>query len=190
MVLGMSKSHIEVIVRGVLVDGGALLLCRNRKRGHVFLPGGHVEFGEPARVALEREIQEELGLAVHVGDFLGLSEARFPRPRPRPRSSPRARNSLHPQSDPCPTRPEKPDQGFHEVNILFGIQPKQPLLRGPGAVVSREEHIEFLWRPLDELAKAVADDHPDQVLPPSILNIVLAAYRPGNADCWFVSDWS
>ena len=34
------------------------------------LPGGHVEFGEEATVALKRELVEELGMNVQVGDIL------------------------------------------------------------------------------------------------------------------------
>ena len=57
----MPDNTIEIIARGALICSRRLLLCRNRKHGHVFLPGGHVEFGEPARAALEREMREETG---------------------------------------------------------------------------------------------------------------------------------
>ena len=33
----------EIISRGVCVHRGHVLLCRNRKRGNVYLPGGHIE---------------------------------------------------------------------------------------------------------------------------------------------------
>ena len=55
----MSKDHsIELIARGVFVRGGAVLLCQNVKHGYYYLPGGHVEFGEAAAVALAREIDD------------------------------------------------------------------------------------------------------------------------------------
>lgn len=71
------SADIEIIVRGVAVRGGCVLVCRSRKKGNTFLPGGHIEFGEPARAALAREMKEETGLAVRIGRFLGASEHSF-----------------------------------------------------------------------------------------------------------------
>jgi 8-oxo-dGTP diphosphatase len=68
---------IEILARGVCVRDGYLLLCRNRKRGNVYLPGGHVEWGESAQAALEREIREELNIVPRVGRFIGVCEAAF-----------------------------------------------------------------------------------------------------------------
>ena len=68
---------IEVIARGVLTRGDRVLLCRSLLRGYVYLPGGHVEFGEPARAALVREVEEELGVSLKAGEFLGLLEHAF-----------------------------------------------------------------------------------------------------------------
>lgn len=73
----MPKKHIEIIARGILIQNNHILLCQNVKHGHVFLPGGHVDFGEPARKALAREILEETGLRVRVDNFLGACEACF-----------------------------------------------------------------------------------------------------------------
>ena len=62
-IAAMSK-EIEILARGVLVRGGHILLCHNRKKKNYFLPGGHIEFGESARGALRREIREETGLVL------------------------------------------------------------------------------------------------------------------------------
>lgn len=62
-----SERRIEVIGRGVLRRGGAVLLCRNERRGYYYLPGGHVEAGELAAQAVEREFLEETGLRVECG---------------------------------------------------------------------------------------------------------------------------
>src|SRR5262249_814619 len=43
---------IEVIARGLLRDRSQILVCQSLKHGYCYLPGGHVEFGEPAAVAL------------------------------------------------------------------------------------------------------------------------------------------
>jgi 8-oxo-dGTP pyrophosphatase MutT (NUDIX family) len=51
-----------------------LLLARERGRGWSFLPGGHVEPGEPVTAALVREIAEELGVHATVLGFAGVVE--------------------------------------------------------------------------------------------------------------------
>lgn len=61
-------------VGAIAVRGGALLLIRRGhapSRGRWSLPGGRVEPGETAREALVREMAEETGLAVRVGDLVG-----------------------------------------------------------------------------------------------------------------------
>jgi 8-oxo-dGTP pyrophosphatase MutT (NUDIX family) len=68
---------IEVLARGCLVRGGRVLLCHSKGAANTYLPGGHVEFREPARVALAREMEEELGVRVKVGRFLGAVEHAF-----------------------------------------------------------------------------------------------------------------
>ena len=69
--------HIETIARGVCVVDGKLLLCYNRKSPLSYLPGGHIEWRETARQALEREIREEMGLDSKAGEFLGGCEQAF-----------------------------------------------------------------------------------------------------------------
>jgi ADP-ribose pyrophosphatase YjhB (NUDIX family) len=73
----MSEQGIEIIVRGVWMQDGQVLVCRDLENGHCFLPGGHVEFGETAAGALQREMVEELGLSLQVGRFLGAVESAF-----------------------------------------------------------------------------------------------------------------
>lgn len=68
---------IEVIARGAWVEDGRVLLCHSLVKGHTYLPGGHVEKGESIRGALAREIEEELGARVRVGEFLGVLEYSF-----------------------------------------------------------------------------------------------------------------
>lgn len=71
------RHTIEILVRGVCVRAGYVLLCRNRRKGNVYLPGGHVEWGESAQGALRREILEEMGVVPRIGGFLGVCEAHF-----------------------------------------------------------------------------------------------------------------
>lgn len=71
------QKAIEILSRGACVKGGRLLLCRNRKHGNVYLPGGHVDWGEDSRAALAREWEEELGVPCKVGRFLGVVEQKY-----------------------------------------------------------------------------------------------------------------
>ena len=64
-------SGIENIARGVCVVDGRVLLCRPKKGGYTYLPGGHIEFGETSRAALVREMKEETGLDATAGDQIG-----------------------------------------------------------------------------------------------------------------------
>lgn len=112
---------IEIIARAAITAGQQLLLARKKGAAHTFLPGGHVEFGEPASSALARELQEELGIAVEVGRFLGAVEHAW-------------------------TDPQGPS---HELNLVF--EATLPGLEMPAPVRSAEAHLEFVWQPTDQL---------------------------------------
>ena len=71
------ENPVELIVRGVCALDGMLLLCRSRKAGNVYLPGGHLEPGEGLEQAIVREIREETGFAAVAPRFLGVAENRF-----------------------------------------------------------------------------------------------------------------
>jgi ADP-ribose pyrophosphatase YjhB (NUDIX family) len=48
-------------VAAVITHDRKILLCTVGELGYWFLPGGRVRFGEPAQIALSRELAEELG---------------------------------------------------------------------------------------------------------------------------------
>ena len=62
------------IVRGIIRDGDHVLLCKQKYGNYTFLLGGHIDFGEGAKYALAREIKEEIGADVTVGNFRGAIE--------------------------------------------------------------------------------------------------------------------
>ena len=67
------KFHL--IARAVILNGRSVLLVRQKGMSNTFLPGGHIEIGESAGAALQREIREELGLRLEIEKFLGCVEA-------------------------------------------------------------------------------------------------------------------
>jgi 8-oxo-dGTP diphosphatase len=68
-------------VGGVVIENRKALLIRRAKeprRGEWSIPGGGVETGETLRDALRREIREETGLAVRVGEILEVFDRILP----------------------------------------------------------------------------------------------------------------
>jgi ADP-ribose pyrophosphatase YjhB (NUDIX family) len=115
---------IELIARAVIVVDGRLLLARQKGGTRTFLPGGHIEFGEPATNALSRELREELGLPVLIGRFLGSVENAWVDETGR----------------------------HHEVNLVFAAG--AGWLNVVRAPVPREPHLEFFWQPVGDLGAA------------------------------------
>lgn len=69
----------------MIVENGALLLVRRGRGPNTGLwavPGGKVAFGETMRQAIVREVREETGLEVEVGDVVWVGEALDSDPSP------------------------------------------------------------------------------------------------------------
>ena len=120
----MKKHTIEILARGVCVVQGQLLLCHTRSASNTYLPGGHVEFREQARDALEREIAEEMGLRTKAGRFLGCVEHAF----------------------------KQKGKWHAEINLVFEL--RIPGLTPATPPRSREEWIDFQWVPVMKLRPA------------------------------------
>lgn len=88
----------------------------------MFLPGGHIEFGESAKAALIREIEEETGSTIQVRNFLAAVEHQW-----------QGKQHQH-----C------------EINLIFLMTSID--LSSQKTPESREPNIEFLWHPLNDLA--------------------------------------
>jgi 8-oxo-dGTP diphosphatase len=71
-----------LVVAAVIGRGDAILVTRRKddaeRGGQWEFPGGKVEPGEDEPSALVREIDEELGCAVEVGDLLARNVHRYP----------------------------------------------------------------------------------------------------------------
>ena len=148
--------------------GGKVAPAAKREYGHAFLPGGHVEFGEPAREALEREVREELGIDLVADRFLGAMEACFDQAKPSRRGDP-------PGSAPLESPPA--NRRHHEINLVFSLRPRPPKQQvNPVAMRSQESGIEFIWVSLNDL---LSESPTVTLLPPGIVNLVAAELPPG-----------
>jgi len=72
----------EIIVVGAIIERDGLVLCARRaERGSLGgvweFPGGKIEPGESARVALTREIREELRCHIEVGDEVTTTSHKY-----------------------------------------------------------------------------------------------------------------
>ena len=72
-----APTHIEFIARALILHRGHCLVCWNPEGNYGYLPGGHIEIGEPAPEALAREMIEETALACRVGPLLLTHENQF-----------------------------------------------------------------------------------------------------------------
>ncbi len=114
--------RFHYIARGIIFVDGRILLAHQEGADNTFLPGGYIESGEKAEVALIREIGEEIGLQASVKAFIGAVEAGW----------------------------TEGDQEHHEICLLFELT--VPELDSDRPPQSREAHLEFLWAAPDDLA--------------------------------------
>jgi len=108
--------QVEYLARAMMRREGRVLVCRDLAHGHAYLPGGHVEFGEPAAAAAARELEEECGLLCRVGAPLLVWESRF----------------------------VQRGKAKQEITVVFHVEPLSGQ-EWPSEVGSRESHIAFEW---------------------------------------------
>lgn len=65
---------VKCAVKGIIMKGDTFLVLKQVIGGNVFwdLPGGKVEYGETPYETLHREIKEETGLEIEIGDPVGM----------------------------------------------------------------------------------------------------------------------
>ena len=70
----------------VIHDGRALVVRRATEplKGQWSIPGGMLELGEKLREGVAREVKEETGLIIEVGEVLDVFDSIFPDPAGRP----------------------------------------------------------------------------------------------------------
>jgi ADP-ribose pyrophosphatase YjhB (NUDIX family) len=107
---------VHIVVRALFVHDDRVLVARFENRHYAFLPGGRVEFGESARAALVRELQEELGVACTVRRIVSVVEHAF----------------------------EENGREQQEINLVFEARSEQ--LAYPERPVSREPGLSFDWQ--------------------------------------------
>ncbi len=115
------EKAFHYLARGVFIALDHVLLARQIGAQHTFLPGGHIEFGEPAMEALVREMAEETGLTARVEHFLGAVEAVF----------------------------EDGGRVNAEIDLVFRATLADS--EGIAPVPSRESQLEFIWAGMSEL---------------------------------------
>lgn len=72
-----NETRVQVGVGVAVVQEGAILLVergREPAKGQWAVPGGKVEFGETLREAAAREVREETGLEVEIGEPVWVGE--------------------------------------------------------------------------------------------------------------------
>ncbi|NQZ11904.1 MAG: NUDIX domain-containing protein [Algicola sp.] len=117
----MTRFHY--LARGVIMMDDKVLVAKGINAENTFLPGGHIEMGEKATDALQREMTEEIGHSATVSTFLGAIE--------------------HTWGD--------EEQMNHEINLLFKVEING--LTTAQAPQSQEPHLQFLWLGLDQLTQ-------------------------------------
>jgi 8-oxo-dGTP diphosphatase len=66
--------HIRVNARGIVLNNEHILLNEFGDGEYYNIPGGGIEVGEVAEETVKREIKEETGLSVNIGDLICVVE--------------------------------------------------------------------------------------------------------------------
>lgn len=119
---------VNLIVRAVIVHEGHVLLTTTTKNNTefasdlYFLPGGHVDYKEPAAEALKREIKEEMEIEIKDLDFIGALECSW----------------------------NRKGQIYQELNLVYTADIENLCLKNPPVAV--DPFHQFVWKPLSEMS--------------------------------------
>ena len=116
--MSLAPPNIRILSRALITCDAALLLAHVTNKDFYFLPGGHVEAGESTRLAIMRELKEEVDITGGFPNdptYAGLLE--------------------HFWMDQT--------KSVHEFNHLWFIPLRQ--FSSPPVPKSRESHLSFSW---------------------------------------------
>lgn len=113
--------NIENIVRLLIKKEGKILLCKSKRQGHYFLPGGHVEFGDSLEKTIYKEMEEELALKPE--DLFDISFKNY------------LENTYG-----------EGEKMHHEINFIFEAKLKEGI-----EIKSQEDHIDFEWFDIEKI---------------------------------------
>ena len=125
---GHQKDGVNLIVRAIIIHDNHILLTtptednKNFSQGLFFLPGGHVDYNEPALVALKREILEEMNLECKNERFVGALECSW----------------------------DRKEIIYHEIDLIYKVQIDNLSLHNPPLAMDHKFH-RFVWKKIDEL---------------------------------------
>ena len=120
------KNRFNYRVGAVIINAESLLVTTDPSADYWYLPGGRVEILEPSSVALEREIEEELGVRIKCGRLLWVVENFF----------------------------KLAGETFHEIGFYYTMDAAAFAGRLGEAEFHREsggEKLSFRWQRLDDL---------------------------------------
>ncbi|WP_087016874.1 NUDIX domain-containing protein [Thaumasiovibrio subtropicus] len=109
--------QFHYVTRAIFRSHGHVLVVKEKGSENSFLPGGHIEIGEAAEKALQREFEEECGIKVDIEYFMGAVESQW----------------VEHQSE------------HHEINLIFSVN--SPDVSYPTGIPSLEPHLVFQWVP-------------------------------------------
>jgi ribose 5-phosphate isomerase B len=123
-----ADNGINLIARAIIIQDGHVLLTTATKENKnfssdlFFMPGGHVEYNEPAIDALKREIWEEMHLVVKKTEFAGLLECNW----------------------------NKKGKMYHELNLVFNVEIDGLDIKKAPEAQDHNFH-QFVWKHLSQI---------------------------------------
>ena len=77
LTLNVENYVLNVRATAVIVHDGKILIHHNKIDKHNVLIGGRVKIGEDSATTIKREVEEELGKAIEVKDYIATIENFF-----------------------------------------------------------------------------------------------------------------
>lgn len=128
LTLNVGDYVLNVRATAVIIHDGKILIHHNKIDKHYVLIGGRVKIGEDSATTIKREIEEELGMAVEVKEYLATIENFF----------------------------EMDGKKFHEYMFVYKCEfddDKDKEINYTLKNIEGEDEIEYIWIDLKDLSK-------------------------------------